>query len=141
MLPKFRIYVKKENRMILPTEFSQIIFDYHGNNICIIFSSGEEEWYSLDEIIQMPSTNFLDRSASKQEIFAGDILESRASENPEDWKKWVVQFNDGAFEVILDVKYKDKRKKPLYEREILCEDNIEFYYFHKVGSAYSDGQG
>ncbi|WP_273449441.1 hypothetical protein [Streptococcus ferus] len=33
MLPKFRFYIKKENRMILPTEFSQIIFDYHGDNI------------------------------------------------------------------------------------------------------------
>lgn len=119
--------------MILPTEFSQIIFDYHGDNICIIFGTGEEEWYSADELIQMPSTNLLDRS--KQEIFAGDILESRASENPEDWKNWVVQFNNGAFEAILDVKYKDKRKKPIHERQILCEDNIEFYHFHKVGSA------
>ena len=30
-------------------------------------------------------------------IFTGDILESRASENKEDWKKWVVTFSDGSF--------------------------------------------
>lgn len=38
-------------------------------------------------------TNLTDRSG--KEIFEGDVLESQASENKEDWKRWKVVFEDG----------------------------------------------
>lgn len=57
-------------------------------------------------------------------IYNGDILESRASNNMEDWKLWQVVYSDGRYVITRDHVY---RKKPKHEEEILCEDNIKLY--------------
>ena len=66
-----------------------------------------------------------------KEIYEGDILESRASENSLDWKRWEVSFRDGWFEAAYE---RIRRKKPQYERTCLCEDEITFYGFVVIGN-------
>ena len=69
---------------------------------------------------------------NSQLIFEGDIVESRASENPDDWKQWFVVFEDGCFEFTREC---SKRKK-LYERNILCKDEVELYGLVVVGNIH-----
>ena len=68
-------------------------------------------------------------------IFEGDILESRASENKEDWKKWVVTFSDGSFCFEREIPRKRKHK---YEQNLLCIDEIELYGLIVIGNIHDD---
>ncbi len=68
-------------------------------------------------------------------IFKGDILESRASENKEDWKKWVVTFSDGSFCFEREIPRKRKFK---YEQNLLGIDNIELYGLTVIGNIHDD---
>ena len=68
-------------------------------------------------------------------IFEGDIVESRASENKEDWKRWVVQFTDGSFCFEREIPRKRKYK---YEQNLLGIDNIELYGLTVIGNVYDN---
>lgn len=68
-------------------------------------------------------------------IFEGDILESRASENKEDWKRWVVTFSDGSFCFEREIPRKRKHK---YEQNLLCIDEIELYGLIVIGNIHDD---
>lgn len=68
-------------------------------------------------------------------IFEGDILESRASEDKEDWKKWVVTFSDGSFCFEREIPRKRKYK---YEQNLLGIDNIELYGLTVIGNIHDD---
>lgn len=68
-------------------------------------------------------------------IFKGDILESRASENKEDWKKWVVTFSDGSFCFEREISRKRKHK---YEQNLLCIDEIELYGLIVIGNIHDN---
>ena len=68
-------------------------------------------------------------------IFEGDILESRASENKEDWKKWVVTFSDGSFCFEREIPRKRKYK---YEENLLCVDEIELYGLTVIGNIHDN---
>ena len=68
-------------------------------------------------------------------IFEGDIVESRASENKEDWKRWVVQFTDGSFCFEREIPRKRKYK---YEQNLLGIDNIELYGLTVTGNVYDN---
>ena len=71
------------------------------------------------------------------EIYDGDILESRASENKEDWKRWKVLYEDGSFEFErIDEKPKRKKKRFIAERNLLCKDEIELYELVIVGNIH-----
>lgn len=70
---------------------------------------------------------------NKVKIFEGDIVESRASESPEDWKRWVVVWNDGGFEFTREVSH---RKKHKHEANTLCSDEIELYGLVVVGNIF-----
>ncbi len=68
-------------------------------------------------------------------IFEGDIVESRASENKEDWKRWVVQFTDGSFCFEREIPGKRRYK---YEQNLLGIDNIELYGLTVTGNVYDN---
>ncbi len=68
-------------------------------------------------------------------IFEGDIVESRASENKEDWKRWVVQFTDGSFCFEREIPRKRKYK---YEQNLLGIDNIELYGLTVIGNIHDN---
>ena len=68
-------------------------------------------------------------------IFEGDIVESRASENQEDWKRWVVQFTDGSFCFEREIPRKRKYK---YEQNLLCVDEIELYGLTVIGNIHDN---
>lgn len=68
-------------------------------------------------------------------IFEGDIVESRASENKEDYKRWVVQFTDGSFCFEREIPRKRKYK---YEQNLLGIDNIELYGLTVIGNVYDN---
>ena len=68
-------------------------------------------------------------------IFKGDILESRASENKEDWKRWVVTFSDGSFCFEREIPRKRKYK---YEQNLLGIDNIELYGLTVIGNVHDN---
>jgi len=68
-------------------------------------------------------------------IFEGDILESRASKNKEDWKKWVVTFSDGSFCFEREIPRKRKHK---HEQNLLCIDEIELYGLIVIGNIHDD---
>ena len=68
-------------------------------------------------------------------IFEGDVLESKASENKEDWKRWVVTFSDGSFCFEREIPRKRKHK---YEQNLLCFDEIELYGLIVIGNIHDD---
>ncbi len=68
-------------------------------------------------------------------IFEGDILESRASDNREDWKKWIVTFSDGGFCFEREIPRKRKHK---YEQNLLCADEIELYGLTIIGTIHDN---
>lgn len=70
------------------------------------------------------------------EIYDGDILESRASKNEEDWKRWKVLYKDGGFcfERIEEKNKRKKRSSP--ETNHLCKDEIDLYGLVIVGNIY-----
>ena len=68
-------------------------------------------------------------------IFEGDIVESRASEVREEWKRWAVVWEDGGFEFVRDV---SQRKKHKHEANTLCSDEIELYGLAVVGNIYDN---
>lgn len=68
-------------------------------------------------------------------IFEGDIVESRASENQEDWKRWVVGFSDGSFCFEREIPRKRKHK---YEENLLCVDEIELYGLTVIGNIHDN---
>lgn len=78
-------------------------------------------------------TGLYDRNNNR--IFEGDILESRKSENPEDWRRWVVEFSDGSF--IFRTK-KGSRKPHRDSWDLLCEDNVIFYGLDIIGNIYDN---
>lgn len=66
------------------------------------------------------------------DIFEGHILESRASENEKDWKRWICVFQDGSF--CFEAEAGKKKRK--YEQNLLCEDNIDLYGLVIIGTIY-----
>lgn len=68
-------------------------------------------------------------------IFEGDILESRGSENNEDWKKWVVTFSDGSFCFEREIPRKRKHK---HEQNLLCIDEIKLYGLIVIGNIHGN---
>lgn len=66
-------------------------------------------------------------------IFEGDVVESRASENQDDWKKWVVGFSDGSFCFNRKI---SKKRKHKYEENLLCVDAIELYGLTVIGNIH-----
>mgnify|MGYP004479820155 CR=1 FL=1 len=68
-------------------------------------------------------------------IFEGDIVESRASENQEDWKKWGVGFSDGSF---CFNRKNPKKRKHKYEENLLCVDEIELYGLTVIGNIHDN---
>lgn len=78
-------------------------------------------------------TGLTDKSGTK--FFEGDILESRASENKEDWKKWTALFQDGSFCFEREI---TKKRKHKYEQNLLCEDEVELYGLVIVGNIHDN---
>lgn len=68
-------------------------------------------------------------------IFEGDVLESRASENKEDWKRWVVVFFDGSFCFEREI---PKKRKYKHEQNLLCADNVELYGLAVIGNIHDN---
>lgn len=76
------------------------------------------------------------RDINGERIFKDNILQSRASENPEDWKYWRVEYSDGSYVFTREAVY---RKKHKYEENLLCEDEIELYGLVVVGNIHDNG--
>lgn len=78
-------------------------------------------------------TGLTDKNGIK--IFNNDIVESRASENKEDWKRWRIVFYDGSYCFERDIPHKRKHN---HERNLLCEDEIALYGLTVIGNIYSN---
>lgn len=76
MKPKFRIFIKKEKRLISSEDIYQLLFDFNGDNICVTFEDGTDEWYEANEVALMQSTGVYDCSEPRKEIFEGDIVKT-----------------------------------------------------------------
>lgn len=72
----------------------------------------------------------------EKRIFEGDIVESRASENPEDWKRWLICWEDGIYWFCTEPKKKSKRI--CCQTEILDENNIAFYGLVVIGNIHDN---
>lgn len=67
------------------------------------------------------------------EIYSGDILENRFSENKNDWKRWQVVYSDGRYVIVRDTVY---RKKPKHAEEPLCADTVRLYGLVCIGNIH-----
>ena len=70
-------------------------------------------------------------------IFEGDILESRASENKEDRKRWIVTFHDGSFCFEREIPRKYKHK---HEQNLLCADQVKLYGLVVIGNIHDNSE-
>ena len=89
-----------------------------------------------ERFVLMQYTGLKDKN--DREIYEGDILISKASENPKDHKMWLVSYQDGGFIIDYKHKPKDKRKRSKCETEVLCEDNIWLYGMEVAGNIYEN---
>lgn len=85
-------------------------------------------WYKVIPETVSEFTSLYDKNSKK--IFEGDILESRASENSEDWKRWLCIYKDGSF--CFEREFGKRKKK--YEQNLLCEDEINLYGLVVIGN-------
>ncbi len=89
--------------------------------------------YNVDPATVGQYTGLTDKNGVK--IFEGDIVESRASDNPADWKLWLVQWDDGCFEFSRGT---PRRKKWHHEMNVLCKNEIDFFGLIVVGNIYDN---
>lgn len=78
-------------------------------------------------------TSFTD--VNSELLFTGDIVESRGSENKEDWKRWVIVFFDGSYCFEREIPRKRKYK---YEQNLLCDGGINLYGLTKIGNIHDN---
>lgn len=138
MIPKFRAWcvnAKEMKKVVIIDMTSDVITcEIEVNSECTygpLFITGKDP-----DVVLMQSTGLKDFNGV--EIYEGDILLSKASENQEDWKKWQVHYADGRF--LIDYKQipKDKRKRKNLEIEDLCEDNVWLYGLEVIGNIYEN---
>jgi len=98
---------------------------------CVMISPTSDTCYKVIPETVGQYTGLPDKN--KVKIFEWDIVESRASENPEDWKRWVVVWQDGGFEFTRDV---SRRKKHKHEANTLCADEIELFGLVVIGNIH-----
>ena len=108
--------------------------------ICVVAEEGFADWnmprrYGLYEV--SPETLAQDSGLSDIEgkpIFSHAICESRASEDPSEWKRWIVTFEDGSF--CFEAKLGKKKRR--IERNLLCKDEIILYGLVVIGNYWSN---
>ena len=99
------------------------------SEICVKDSDGGKGKFAVDPQTVGQCTGLKDKNGRL--IFEWDVVESRASENQEDWKKWVVGFSDGSFCFNRKI---PKKRKHKYEENLLCVDEIELYGLTVIGN-------
>ena len=112
-------------------KFGQVLSELDSNRHFIIDAQGKSNEVIPETVGQC--TTLTDKNGKL--IFEGDIVESRASENKEDWKRWVVTFSDGSFCFEREIPRKRKHK---YEENLLCVDEIELYGLTVIGNIHDN---
>lgn len=91
------------------------------------------EWHEVIPVSVGQYTGLLDRKEMK--IFEHDILESRASENPEDWKRWICVYHGGGFIIIRE--YIECESKN-WEQHLLSGKEINLYGLEVIGNVHDN---
>lgn len=62
-------------------------------------------------------------------------MESRASEDRSEWKRWTVKYRDGSF--VFEHQNSRKRKHK-HEENLLCIDEVELYQLCVIGNIHDN---
>lgn len=127
MIPKFRVWVKPEKRMIETSDILSIDYEYEEVETQFVDGLPEDrdlENFPFEDVILMQSTGLKDKNG--KEIFEGDIVDYKGRKAIVSWNGSYASF---IYRFVDELNKRNAEWNPLY---------LAYYHFEVIGNIYQD---